>query len=135
MGLTQGSVHLSDAEFVAAFESCTLTPSQFRHADHLRLAWLYLHQGPLDEALDRVRGGIQAFAAHHGATGLYHETITAAWVRLLATHAEPTFAEFLEHNEARLGKDLLHRFWSPELLASAAAKSTWVDPDRQPLPR
>jgi hypothetical protein len=135
MGLAEGSLHLTDAEFLAAFESCTLAPSQFRHADHLRLAWIYLHRHPLDEALARVRSGIQAFAAHHGATGLYHETITAAWVRLLASHDEPTFAEFLARHEARLGKDLLHKFWTPELLASAAAKSAWVAPDLQPLPR
>lgn len=135
MGLTQGSVHLSDAEFVAAFESCMLAPSQFRHADHLRLAWIYLHRFPHAEALERVRKGIQAFAAHHGATGLYHETITTAWVRLLASHDEPTFTEFLARNEQRLGKDLLHQFWSPDLLTSAAAKTAWIAPDLRPLPR
>ena len=72
-----------------------------------------------------------------GAVGkpeLYHETITAGWVRLIASHAEGSFAEFLAVNEARLGKDLLHRFWSPELQASNRAKVGWVDLDREKLP-
>lgn len=45
-----------------------------------------------------------------------------AWVRLLATHREPRFAAFLTAKESLLDKDLLHRYWSPEVLASDAAK-------------
>ena len=32
-----GSGHLTDAQFVAAFEACTLPDAHFRHADHVRL--------------------------------------------------------------------------------------------------
>ena len=53
---------------------------------------------------------------------------------MIASHGEGSFAEFLAANEARLGKDLLHRFWSPELLASERAKREWVEPDREALP-
>jgi hypothetical protein len=134
MAAALASAHLSDDEFLAAFHSCRLTTAEFRHADHLRLAWLHLRREPLEQALASVRAGIQAFAAFHGATGLYHETITQAWVRLVATHDEPSFSAFLSANESLLNKDLLHRFWSPELLASEAAKREWVPPDRQPLP-
>ena len=58
-----------------------------------------------------------------------------AWLHLLATHREPTFEEFLRQNEARLNLDTLHRFWSPELLASDRARREWVPPDREELPR
>ena len=134
MSLVLAGAGLSDDEFLAAFHSRRLATSQFRHADHLRLAWLHLHREPFDVALAQVRSGIQEFAAHHGLAGLYHETITAAWVRLLATHEEASFAEFIKDNEYRLNKDLLHRFWTPEALASEDAKSRWVPPDRQDLP-
>ena len=43
---------------------------------------------------------------HHNAEGLYHETITTAWIRLLSTHHETEFGEFLAANEHRLTKEV-----------------------------
>jgi hypothetical protein len=85
--------------------------------------------------------GIQVFAQYHNLSGLYHETITTAWVHLLASHQllaaheENSFNEFLAMNESRLRSNLLHRFWTPEILASREARSHWVPPDRRELPR
>lgn len=134
MPLVLASAHLSDKEFLEAFHSCRLLNSEFHHADHLRLAWLHLHREPFETALAKVRAGVRNFAAHHGAAQLYHETITTAWVRLLATHRENSFDAFLRENEARLSSGLLHRFWSPELLAGQEARATWVPPDLRELP-
>ena len=119
------TAHLSDDEFLEAFHSCRLRTSEFRHADHLRLAWLQLSREPFETALDRVRSGIQAFAKHHKLSGLYHETITTAWMHLLASHRENSFEEFLTVNESRLSSSLLHSFWTPEILASREARSHW----------
>src|SRR2546427_6837500 len=107
MPLVLASAQLSDEEFLAAFHDCRLKNSEFRHADHLRLAWLHLHREPLEIALANVRAGIQKFAQKHNAAGLYHETITTAWVRLLSSHREPEFAEFIAANEHRLNRELL----------------------------
>ena len=126
---------LTDDEFLAAFHSCRLPKEQFHNLDHFRLAWLHLHRESQPEAETRVREGIIAFAAHLGASKKYHETITVAWLRLVATHREPTFEEFIRKNEAILNLDTLHRFWSPELLASDRARREWVPPDLQELPR
>jgi CDP-diacylglycerol--glycerol-3-phosphate 3-phosphatidyltransferase len=134
VSLPLASAHLSDEEFLSAFHSCQLKTSEFRHADHLRLAWLHLKRQPFDQALSSIREGIQRFADHHGATGLYHETITQAWLRLLATHHEATFTEFLAANSDVLNKTLLERYWSRDLLESREAREQWVEPDRQPLP-
>lgn len=134
MGLIARSSHLADDEFLIAFHSCTLPPEQFGHADHLRLAWLHLHRATFDEALLQVRAGIQRFARYHGAEQKYHETITTAWVRLLSTHQELSFDEFLEQNQHRLSLSLLHRFWTADLLASEQAKLHWIEPDLRPLP-
>jgi len=135
MALQPASSALSDAEFLAAFHACTLPPSCFRHADHLRLAWLHIHQNPLSIAEENVRSGIQAFAKHLGKPDLYHETLTIAWVRLIATHDEPSFDEFLSRNEHRLNGALLHRFWSPERLQSEEARREWLLPDKMQLPK
>jgi len=132
--LVPATAHLSDGEFLKAFHSCRLRTSEFRHADHLRLAWLHLASEPFEIALEQVRSGIQAFAKHHNLSGLYHETITIAWVHLLATHKENSFEEFLKVNESALSSTLLHRFWTPEILASREARSSWVPPDRHELP-
>jgi hypothetical protein len=134
MAIVVSSSHLPDADFLAALEACTLPPSCFRHGDHLRLAWLCVHAGPLDLAILHVRETIQRYAAHLGKAEIFHETITAGWVRLLASHSEASFAEFLRANESRLNKDLLHRFWSPERLASARARAEWLPPDLRELP-
>ena len=134
MALVLASAHLSDEEFLKAFHACTLPNSQFRHADHLRLAWLHLHRSGLPEALELVCKGLRRFAEHHRAGQLYHETITTAWVRLIATHHEATFEEFLHENAARLTVPLLHRFWTPDLLMSETARQQWVPPDRMSLP-
>ena len=100
----------------------------------MRLAWILLHRKPFDEALTLIREGIRRFAAHHGASHIFHETVTIAWVKLLATHDEASFEEFIAKNEHRLNLDLLHRFWTPALLESEAARMGWVPPDKKALP-
>src|SRR5437762_11693539 len=99
MALIIASAEVSDDEFLTAFTNCTLPAASFRHGDHLRLAWLLLHRNPFDEALRLVRESIQRYAAHLGLPHLYHETITTAWVKLLATHDEVSFDEFIARNE------------------------------------
>jgi hypothetical protein len=134
MSITIATSNLSDLAFLSAVSSRTLPLEQFRHGDHLRLAWLKLHAYPFPAALDSVRTTIRAFAAHHGKAAIYHETITTAWVALLASHDEPTFAEFLSANECLLNAKLLERYWSPQALFSSNARESWVLPDRAPLP-
>ena len=128
------SADIGDEEFLRTFHSCELPAACFRHGDHLRLAWIHLHREPMDQALKSVRTGIQRFAAHHGVSHIYHETVTIAWVRLLASHCESDFAQFMTENEHRLNLRLLHRFWSPDALNSEAAKRVWLKPDREALP-
>lgn len=127
----------SDAEFVAAFESCALPNTEFHHADHIRLAWVYLRELPLLEALERFRSGLQRFAAHNGVPGLYHETIT--WAYLLLIHermqrAEATadFASFRRlHPDLFAWKpSLLDAYYRPETLGSDLARRVFVLPDR-----
>ena len=134
MPLKPASSDLSDTEFLAAFHACSLPPACFHHADHLRLAWLHIHQCPLEIAIDKVCCGIRRYATHLGKPELYHETLTVAWVRLIASHDELTFDEFLRQNEHRLNGELLHLFWSPERLQSETARKEWLPPDRMQLP-
>jgi hypothetical protein len=81
-----------------------------------------------------VRESIRQYAARHNASHMYHETVTVAWVKLLATHREATFKEFIKENEDRLKSGLLHRFWSPAALNSERARQSWLPPDQEALP-
>ena len=44
-----------DNEFAEAFENCTLTNESFRHADHIRLAWIYTRKFGLRRITERRR--------------------------------------------------------------------------------
>jgi N-formylglutamate deformylase len=66
--------NLTDDEFLAPFESGRL--HEFRHRDHLRLAWLELRRHGRERGGDLVAAGIRRFSAARGQADRYHETIT-----------------------------------------------------------
>lgn len=122
---------MTDRELVERFENLTL--EAFPHRDHVRLAWCYLREDELIDALQRFASGLKRFAAHHGATGKYHETIT--WGYLLLIHDRmrdgETFEEFAARNADLLDweRPILLRYYTPELLWSDRARHTFVWPD------
>ncbi len=126
-------------QLVQAVETCTLTPAEFDHHAHMTVALWYLAHLPADAAADTMRATIQRFAACHGHQGLYHETITLFWMRLLghylgiASPHEP-FADTTYRALVELGSMqpvFLH--YSRELIFSEQARREWVAPDLLPL--
>jgi hypothetical protein len=128
---------MDDREFAAAFEACTLEP--FRHADHVRIAWIYLREGALLDALHRFVEGLRRYAASRGASGLYHETITWAFLFLIHERMQRTpaddgtngFPEFAAANQdlLRWKPSVLDRYYRAETLQSELARRTFVLPD------
>lgn len=122
---------MHDHEFVEAFESCTLPPDQFPHRAHVRLAWLYLKDGSLLDALTRFVDGLKRYAGSLGASGKYHETVTWAYMFLIhermAAADHPTFDAFAEAN-ADLFNGILTKYYTKEALASELARRTFVMP-------
>jgi hypothetical protein len=125
---------MTDDEFIARFEDCTLEP--FRHRDHVRVAWLYLDRYAPAEALARVCEGIRRFAAAHGAPDRYHETITWAFVLLIADRraraaAGQTWEGFARENADLVdrGASVLGAYYRGETLASDLARRHFVFPD------
>ena len=131
---------LADDEFLQEFRDCTLPPDQFDHRSHVRLGWSYLTTRPVEEAIEQVCEGIQRYAEHVGAGGKFHRTITEALMRLLASHLpaerELTWQELIEHNPVIVqdARGLLLRLYSEERLSSREARSSYVAPDRRPMP-
>jgi hypothetical protein len=148
---------MTDDDFLTAFEECRLERKEWTHAAHVRMAWLYAVRVESDEALlDRVRGGIKklnaaflsrrpggagAHAASPDPRGLdgYHETITVASVAVIASRMRPgeDFPAFRDRNPDLFDRAFpaLLKHYSPERLYSPAAKTEFVEPDREPLPR
>lgn len=129
----------SDAELIAAFESATLPAGEFHHADHVRVGWIYLRERPLLFALPLFVAALKNFAAAKGAHGLYHETITCAYLLLIherMQRAHGSFAEFRAANDDLFTwkPSILDLYYRPETLASDEARRTFVHPDRTPPP-
>ena len=125
---------MTDQEFLHAFESGHLSPADFHHRDHLRLAWVQVDRLGLEGGSAAVSAGIRRFAAAHGLHRLYHETLTRFWVRIVAHASRPTLAETLESHPMLLRPDLPLAHWSRETLYGDAARAGWVEPDVTPLP-
>ncbi|HEX9945573.1 MAG TPA: hypothetical protein VGG03_26470 [Thermoanaerobaculia bacterium] len=129
---------MTDTEFVQRFEDCTLPNSAFHHRDHVRLAWLYLRRYPALEALARFAGGLKRFAAANGRAGLYHETITWAYLfliheRMAEADAGETWEEFVAQNADLLAwnPSILDRYYERETLFSERARRIFLLPDRR----
>ena len=123
---------MDDREFLTAFEACTLPPASFDHRAHVRLAWLYLREDRVLVALERFMRNLERYATSLGAATKYHETITWAYVFLIHERMQrgsvATFEEFAAANED-LFNGILEKYYTPEVLASDRAKTTFVMPD------
>jgi len=126
---------MTDRAFIAAFEACTLPNESFHHQDHVRLAWLYLKDLPPAAALAHFTEGLQRFASAHGKPGLYHETITWAYLLLIrermARGEGGSFEEFAAANPDLLTwkPSILARYYRAETLESELARRVFVLPD------
>lgn len=130
---------LTDSEFVRQFEALSLSPDHFDHKGHIRLAFLYLEQYALDEAIQRISSGIQKYATSLGASDKFHVTITDAITRVIAQRKQATDSKswqlFLKENQDLVDDALsiLHQYYSKDLLFSAMAKQQLLPPDLQSL--
>jgi hypothetical protein len=70
-------------DLLGRFTALTYPKQDFHHAQHLELAWTLLAERPLLGAMQEFRRLLQVFAAHHGAQGLYNETITCFYLLLI----------------------------------------------------
>ena len=133
---------MTDDEFLAHFENAALSRSEWNHAVHLRMAYLYLKNGDSWEAvLPQVRERIRYFNAAHRNYSGYHETITAAFLRIVhhrlrnAVEATASFDAFQSQNgDLFEGLAFLLRFYDKATLVAPDARTGFVPPDRELLP-
>ena len=108
-------------------------PKSFRHEDHVRMAYEILsrHANFIDAAT-AYASSLRKIAARAGNANAYHETITLAFLSLiaerLAADSYESFDQFARVNADLLDKGTLSRWYSAERLGSAVARATFVLP-------
>ena len=128
---------MTDRELMDQFERASLPAECFHHREHVRVAFLYLTERPILAALQAFSSALQNFAAVHGKTTLYHETITWAYMfliqeRMARAGGKQEWEEFARNNPDLLTwkGGILTRFYSEKTLASDLAKQIFVFPDK-----
>lgn len=125
---------MGDEEFLRSLADCSLPPEAFNHRAHVRAAYLVLAEArSFGGALDRMRELITRYAVHIGRAGLYHETITVAFMALIneraaETKGEPSWDAFAAANPDLFGKEILTRRYGAEVLKSDLAREVFLLP-------
>src|SRR5215469_15135302 len=126
---------MTNQELIERFESDTLRV-QFHHAEHVRLAYAFLSECPVVEALDRFVGALKRYAMARGKPERYHETITLAYFFLIRERMERTPAlawkEFARQNADLLNwkPGILDRYYREATLQSDLARRVFLFPDQ-----
>ena len=128
-----------DAELAAILPEITGPSGQFRHRQHINLAFVAVRRYGMPAATVRICGWIQHIAAYERAPQKYHHTVSRAWVEIVAHHVEADpdcadFDTFARRNPALLDKRLLSRYYRSSTLAADPARHGSVDPDLAPFP-
>ncbi len=137
---------MEDRQLIQQFEDCTLPQADWTHEAHLKVAYMYLRDHPVDVALLKMRKGIQALNAANdvpdGPTEGYNETTTHAFMQLVRatmdaygeTFPTPDAKTFCQTHPQLLTKHILRLFYSPQRRSHPDAKTRFIEPDLTPLP-
>ena len=137
-------------QLIEALEQCRLPAAAFDHRAHVQTGFTYLQRHGFAGALAAMAGALRRFAAHHGKQGLYHETITAAFLALIHERIAEDLVElggdftrkldwdaFAARHPDLFAPDLLTRYYTKETLRSDLARRCFVlpTPHTQPSSR
>ena len=127
---------ISNRELVEQFERGEIGPDGFHHADHVRMAYSYLCEMPLLQAIERFSRALRRFALAHGKPNLYHETITWAYLLLIQERRvrfedQGSWEKFATDNSdlLRWKGGVLGQYYKSSTLQSDLAKSAFLLPD------
>jgi len=137
--------HLAEIEsLVARFRECSLPCVEWTHRAHLTVGLWTLREHADDEALRRVRTGIQRYNAACGVvttlTRGYYETITCFYMRMIGYYLATVMdrADWLAVTNGLLDRygapDLPLAYYTRERLMSPQARAAWIEPDLRELP-
>ena len=131
-----------DPERRAAAERCPdlerfvrgeIDATAFPHREHVRMAFEMLRRHDFAESVWYFSRTLRAMATRAGRPQAFHQTVTIAFLALIAERIErggaSDFAAFARAHPEMLDKQALTRWYRPEQLASAVARRTFVLPE------
>jgi hypothetical protein len=129
-------VFVSDDELIKRFENGDVPEESFHHGDHVRLAFAYLCEYPVLDALGKFSSALKGFAQSRGKSQLYNETITCAYFFLIhermVSCPSAVWKDFAQRNaDLLVWKDgILSRYYQQGTLKSDLARKVFVLPDK-----
>ena len=123
---------LEGGELLAAFEAGRIDPAHFPHRAHVQVGFELLECHRFPEALLHLARGLRRLAARAGRPEVYHETITAAFLALIAERRSrgryAGWKDFAARNPDLFRKELLEEFYDRATLQSPIARETFILP-------
>jgi hypothetical protein len=122
-----------DCPDLAQFIRGEVDPGTFPHREHVRMGFEMLRRHNFEEAALHYCGALRAMTARVGKPTAFHQTITIAFLALIAERMEAArhsdFPAFAGANPDLFDKSALKRWYRPERLATDAARRTFLLPD------
>lgn len=106
--------------------------ARFHHADHVEVAYEMLERHSFVDAAAHFARGLRAIAEKAGKAQLYNETVTVAFLSMIAEAREHagSFEELTRRAPHLMTKEVIRTWYSPELIGSDAARRVFLMPDR-----
>lgn len=139
--MSSTKICVNNQEIIRRFETGAIPAEFFHHVDHVRLAFAYLCECSLFEALQKFCAALKRFAACHGKTQLYNETITCAYFFLIHERMvggdSADWDNFVRSNpDLLIWKDgILNRYYEESTLKSDLARRVFLLPDKVSQPQ
>jgi hypothetical protein len=118
---------------LARFIRGELDPSLFPHQQHVRMGFEMLRRHNFAETAFHYSQALRSMASRAGKPQAFHQTITIAFLSLIAERMElgrySDFETFAQANADLLHKSALQRWYRSERLATQAARRTFLLPD------
>ena len=134
------SLSSEDRRFLQQVQSGRFPAAEFNHEAHLRLAYVHLAQHPAEVAVAQVAQDLQGLLAAAGAPpDKFHVTLTRAWVYAVWHFMQrlpdcECAADFIAASAVLQDAAIMETHFSHERLFSPAARTSIVQPDRDPIP-
>jgi hypothetical protein len=127
---------VTDAPELGRFVRGEIPAATFPHREHMRMAFEMLKRHDFPEAVMLYSRALRAMTEKAGKPGAFHQTVTIAFLSLIAERMEAgsaaDFAAFERANPDLMEKSVLARWYRPERLASEIARRTFLLPHPQP---
>ena len=122
----------SEGAGLERFLAGEVDPRRFPHREHLRMSFEMLRVYDFPESVLHYSRALQRMTARAGVPAVFNQTITVAFLALVAERlqldAYPDFAAFEAAHPDLLDRSILGRWYAPERLATEVAHRVFVLP-------